>query len=1159
MNSSPPPANSSKTPRKWPKRLLLVLGSVILVLWSINGPIARKVVHIAIDKILLDQDMVGDCRVKGTLTRGFTLRDFHYHGKAGLQQIKANQITADYRLLRELIHGKIRKITLRDASLIIDIDKFASTGKKKESSILKLKDTIELARSWVSQPEIKLKNIDLTILKSSEAIAKFSLESLQHPARSDTYQLSRFRAFDSNGYNTPEQNINLLWSPSKLDLTRIELFPDITLESASVDWKKKLEANLQLSILTAALDIKIDENIRATLVSGLLDSDTLKDRLNLNLPFDFELEHINAQVVGWTRPISQWDINMTAGLPSAHYQEFTASDTQFYLIQSANKYQASIQTKLQNAPVHFKINGSWSTPLAHDWWSNTVAEFSLQCPSLHQLPKSIQTLPEAFDFSATAIDLAGSLEISHQKLVSLGFKCTSKGAQVSSEPIPKLTLSGSFSNQDKAQIQLNLNHIDQQPLALTAEYHFSTKNYSAQIDIHETNTTWVNHSLAAFNLATKLHPPLQINWSGSGSSSVIQDQQGQLHIESLDCSISDDLQLQLDSELQYHWPHSFTVSDLNISDKEFSASAQLLWDGQFLTLNKGSISSADSSLATLSATIPFNTKITSLETFLDQTAPWKLDLDLTPLPVQKINQWLELTETRQLGDLDGTVSLNLDLIGSPAVPNMKGSAKLQNLRGLANKNVAPIHMLAEFHSEQKVLNFSGHLLEGDSERAHLTAEVPFTPLDWVKNAHDLSHILETSSVDGSLAINTLPLNRAARIIPQLKEIHGELTGNASIKGTLAEPDVELNTEINIPLLVTAGEETDDIRDLIIRCKVNTDRELHATAEAHINGGEFLSEAHINFADIKSPTFDISAKTNYAMVFRNDAISIRANADIKLKGTPEIATLSGDINIVESLFYKDIDILPIGVPSSAVSQVELPAVNSNQFSLPVPEAIKNWNLDLTLGIKDPILIRGNIAKGQIEGKIKATGSVGNPLLDGQIFTKDVVARLPFSELRINKGQINFNANNGLIPTLDIQGKSLVNNYDISVVVYGPATAPKTTFYSYPPLAKNDVMTLLATGTTASNLSNNKEVATLRALQLFVAKLKQESGNKRSTQLLEKALSSVDDFEFNINESDGFTGRKFSSAKIKLNPRLYLTAQVDEEKNTRGLVVFVLKFR
>ena len=104
-----------------------------------------------------------------------------------------------------------------------------------------------------------------------------------------------------------------------------------------------------------------------------------------------------------------------------------------------------------------------------------------------------------------------------------------------------------------------------------------------------------------------------------------------------------------------------------------------------------------------------------------------------------------------------------------------------------------------------------------------------------------------------------------------------------------------------------------------------------------------------------------------------------------------------------------------------------------------------------------------------------------------------------------------------------------------------------------------MTLLATGVTAQDLSNNKEAATLRALQLFLAKIKQESGQSHSTKILEVILSSIDDFEFNINETNGFTGRKFSSAKIKLNDRIYITAQVDEKKQTRGLVVFVLKFR
>ena len=104
-----------------------------------------------------------------------------------------------------------------------------------------------------------------------------------------------------------------------------------------------------------------------------------------------------------------------------------------------------------------------------------------------------------------------------------------------------------------------------------------------------------------------------------------------------------------------------------------------------------------------------------------------------------------------------------------------------------------------------------------------------------------------------------------------------------------------------------------------------------------------------------------------------------------------------------------------------------------------------------------------------------------------------------------------------------------------------------------------MTLLATGVTTSGLSNNTEVATLRALQLFLVKLRQESGDSRGTKVLAKILGGIQGFELNINDTDHFTGRKFSSAKANINKRLYFTAQIDGKKQTRGLIVYVIKSR
>ncbi|MFC4993478.1 translocation/assembly module TamB domain-containing protein [Rubritalea tangerina] len=1157
MSDSPSPKPPKK--RKWRRRLLWSAAILTALYWAINGPISRWALHYAIDTVLEDQGMTGNTQVKGTLTKGFHLKQFDYRGAGGFQQISFSSARADYRLLRELIHGKVRGVYLDDATITIDLDKFVPSESNETTTIKQLKETVELARTWVRQPEISIQNTDLTILQSDTLIAEFKLNKLTHAPQSDHYQLTGFKAKDREFIETPSQDVTIDWLTNALKLSKIEILPEIAILEAQADWAQDLRCHTRLQCLSALLEVKLDDSLTTHLTSGTLTSDRISERFDIELPLDFELNALEAKVTNWLAPLETWHITGTLDLPSISHDTFSLNDTELKLSQQDGSFQIALNTTSFDAPLNLEADGTWDAPESDTWWEDASVRYKFSCPKAAQLPKALANLPATLDLSQTAIQAHGKLSLKALKLHSLDAELSASGMLANKLPLPHILAKANYQHLKTGNVELSLKNQNAAIAELAANYTFEGDLYEASLNINEPSPDWINALLASFEAPVSLNAPLQLSWQGTGHSDLQAPQSGTLTLKQCKLGIADDEELQIDLASEYQWPNSITINSFELREEDFLAQAQILWDGNFLHLKQGNILKQQEPLAKVAAKIPLTTDIQSLENFLAQESPWTIDLDVQPLDIPKINQWLKLHEIKQVADLEGSVAMELDLIGSPHKPELKGAIQLQGLRGIANQDLAPIHMLAKFHSENKRLIFDGELLEGSTQRMTLDAHIPFTPLAWVRDAEDVQKILDTSEVEGNLIINTLPLKRIARIVPQLKEITGNLNGEAKISGKLSDPQVELKTKIDIPLLVIADDTVDDITDIKIECNADTSRKVVATLRATVNGGKFEANANADLKDIKNPIFEVTAKTNHAMVFRNDAISVRANADIKLAGTLEDATLSGEIGVVESLFYKDIDILPIGVPSSAVAKVELPGLDRNKIVIPIPEPFDKWKVDLKVGMQDPLLIRGNIARGQVEGSIRATGTLGDPKLSGKIFANKVVARLPFSELRLTKGVLNFSPENGFIPTLDIQGKSMVNNYDTSIFVYGPATAPRTTFTSYPPLAKNDIMTLLATGVTATGLSNNKEAATLRALQLFLAKLKQESGNSRSTRALETVLSAVEDFEFNINETDGFTGRKFSSAKIKLNQRLYLTAQVDEEKNTRGLVVFVLKFR
>src|SRR5690606_12088589 len=134
-------------------------------------------------------------------------------------------------------------------------------------------------------------------------------------------------------------------------------------------------------------------------------------------------------------------------------------------------------------------------------------------------------------------------------------------------------------------------------------------------------------------------------------------------------------------------------------------------------------------------------------------------------------------------------------------------------------------------------------------------------------------------------------------------------------------------------------------------------------------------------------------------------------------------------------------------------------------------------------RDPLLIRGNLAKGVVVANILFGGTLGNIQPQGNATIGEVTARLPFSTLKVDNGAVVFTPAGGLTPELNIRGTSTVGRYDLSLYFYGPVSSPKTALTSDPPLPENEIMTLLATGTTSDGLEGG-QAATLKAAQLLV---------------------------------------------------------------------------
>lgn len=77
------------------------------------------------------------------------------------------------------------------------------------------------------------------------------------------------------------------------------------------------------------------------------------------------------------------------------------------------------------------------------------------------------------------------------------------------------------------------------------------------------------------------------------------------------------------------------------------------------------------------------------------------------------------------------------------------------------------------------------------------------------------------------------------------------------------------------------------------------------------GGPFKLSGNITFPKLTEPTLDLHITADSVLVARNDAVTARANADIKIAGPFNSASVTGNVAFTNSQFLKNIDLIPIG--------------------------------------------------------------------------------------------------------------------------------------------------------------------------------------------------------------------------------------------------------
>jgi hypothetical protein len=511
--------------------------------------------------------------------------------------------------------------------------------------------------------------------------------------------------------------------------------------------------------------------------------------------------------------------------------------------------------------------------------------------------------------------------------------------------------------------------------------------------------------------------------------------------------------------------------------------------------------------------------------------------------------------------ISGKVSIDLGAGGTLAKPDFKLSVEARALKSEKAVALAPADVDLKAGLSDSRLTVAVVAKQKDIQPLTMNASVP---MDLEKVLAEPAGILELP-LQIALKLPATSLGVVPRLVPDISKLDGTVAADLSVGGTIAKPIMNGEISMAIKSIRLASEDVPPVANFSSKLILRDEAITFKDTRGEVGGGSFGLEGTVKLAQPGQPEFDLRLRSNKVLVLRNDAITVRADTDLTLKGRLNAATAAGTVFVTQSRFFKDVDILPLALPGRAKPQVRSVA-RPARVSFPNPP-LRDWKFDIAIKTRenDSFLVRGNLAKGAAAIALRLGGTGLNPFLTGHVQIENFSAVLPVSTLEVKRGFVTFSEDDPFQPQLDIQAESRIRKNTVMASISGSATAPRMELDSSPPLPQKDILSLLATGTTTGEVGSNASALATKAALLTVKRWYRrtfrggangngngDAGGKGEESLLER-------FEMDVGNVDPKTGRPDVTGSLRINDNLYFLGDIDMGGQVTGKVKYLLRFR
>lgn len=1147
---------------------LLLLG--IVLAW-LNGPGFRWMTHKYVPGILAKAGFEGDLQVSGTLLGGINIDTISLKSEtSSLKSLEAKDLQLRYKPL-ELRESKLQSLSA--GSLTVDLDLAQSSDEpkeEKEPSQRTLAGTLAKYREIALIPEIRIRDLNLHVHKGEQNYYQLNQAELSHRAGESAYQLTPGDLRDFQNDRTTPPLATITWNTDSIHLDKIPIAKSFNIrELTFVPEPLLADGSVELFgselLITSDLRSQVDIELKG----ADLDLQPFLDLAPAAEGIEAQVTTLEVTSSHLDEAFSQWKIDLLLALDEVVVDKRELPPTRLTVAKEGLAAEAKLRFLLdKKTEPEISIMTSFDATTAEqagEAWKNSASIIRTKFASLKNLLTGLAptlSLPEPPDgWPEGRAGLTASLLLEGGEVAPSAAVLEFSNLQWAEAVFREGQLSAAYFGKNKP-LQANLSIVQNAQSSLTSTASFLPENqgykatFVAQNFLADSLMPFIRLSVGDFPLSGAIN----LDWQGSGELPNSNTHQGKLALQQTRIAVQEQPAITVNLAAKYRGLEEVDLDSLEVTLDDQRLLTELHWDGERVTIPKLSITKGGQEIVTGRASLPFQKDQEMAQYFSDET-PWEASFNADRLDIPATGQLFGLPVPE---GLLGVLTLAASVGGSPADPVLNGKLRLDGFSLERIRQLPATDANLSWATAGDSLTLDGTITPQGRNPITVNGNTTFFPKKWAENPESFFDEKFTAQVNAP----NIALSPFAELSPTIKSLEGKAVIQVTADGTFRTPNLNGSVEVDLPKGRFDIERLRRVRQTSLKVKLDGDIVRIAPSSLSTDGGVLGLSGTIGIKDTTNPVFDLRVTGDKLLLWRDDNINSRADAALSLRGTLEQARIAGEIAIVESLFYKDIELLPLDVPVSMPKAPKLPklapagAKKKNQSQkenlIPIPEPFANWTLDLRARTQDPFLVRGNLTEGEVNGGLRATGTLANPRLNGELVIEEFSAALPFSTLTIEGGKAVFTPEGGFIPKLDIRARSDIAPYNVSLFVAGKATSPTITFSSNPPLPENEIITLVATGTTSSGLED-ADAAKGKAFQLLIEQIRRAPPGS-PLHPLARFAEPLKDVELQVAGSDPFTGKRRNSVTVPIpnSTRWNVSAAVDSESNTRGLIIYLLRF-